>query len=431
MVKKLTDKSKETFCALAWTHSFVNLGGEYQVCCTSEEFDNNILDDNGKKINIMDGLKPSDVMNTNYMKKLRQKMLNGQWDSICGRCLITEKNNGISRRMIENKGYEDIIPSLLETTQEDGTINVDIKSADYRLGNICNLQCRMCNPRSTVKWIDEWNEIKPEVEKFSNEYIEELRGYDWFDQPELIKDFRQKVSTIQHLHFAGGEPLIVPQMRKILQECINSGNAHNITITYNTNLSVLPEKVIELWKQFKAVKLLISIDAAHELNSYIRYPSRWIDIDKNLKRIDKEYKTLNIQEALVSTTVQILNIDKLDQLFEYLSQFSFIIKVPNLINLHVPHYFQSTVLPKEIKSKVTKKLLVIAKHKEGLVHESHQYLIDNIYQIIAFMNREDNFEKYFLTFLKFQNDFDKKRNLSLFNYCPELQPYTHLQFELN
>jgi sulfatase maturation enzyme AslB (radical SAM superfamily) len=262
MSKKLTDKAKKSFCVLPWTHSFVNLGGEYQVCCTSEEFlNNNIRNDEGKPINIMDGMSPEEVMNTQYMKDLRLKMLNGQWDEVCGRCLITEENNGVSRRNIENIGYEEFIPSLLESTQEDGTIDPTILSADYRLGNICNLQCRMCNPKSTLKWVDEWNEIKPEREKFPQELIEEYRGYDWYDRPELIEDFKKKAGTIKFLHFAGGEPLIVPQMRRILEECIKSGNAKNITITYNTNLTVLPQKVIELWKQFKGVKLLISVDA--------------------------------------------------------------------------------------------------------------------------------------------------------------------------
>ncbi len=421
MVNKSSDKS---FCALAWVHSFVNLGGEYQVCCTSEEFENNILDNNGNKINIMDGFEPSEIMNTNYMKELRLKMLEGKWDALCGRCLITEKNNGVSRRMIENKGYEDLIPSLLEATNTDGTINVDINSADYRLGNICNLQCRMCNPRSTLKWIDEWNEIKPENEKFAETNIEEFRSYDWFDRPELIKDFRLKAPTLKHLHFAGGEPLIVPQMRKILQECINSGNAKNITITYNTNLSVLPEKVIELWKHFRGVKLLISVDAVGDLNNYIRYPANWSDIDNNLKRIDKEHKELNIKEALISTTVQILNISRIDELVDYLAQFSFIMRVPNLINLHVPNYFQSTVLPENLKIKTTQKLLKLAEKAQGSVNETHRYLIDNIRQVVSFMNSEKNYEERFPIFLKFQSDFDKKRNINLYDHCPELQQYS-------
>ena len=418
----MNEKMKQSFCILPWIHSFVNLSGAYQVCCTSEEFDNNIIGNDGKKMNIKDNVNIDQVMNSNYMKALRVKMMNGEWDFICSRCKITEMNDGHSRRLIDNKKYEHLIEDVIASTKADGTIHNRITSADYRLGNLCNLQCRMCNPKSTYLWIREWNEIKPPRERYSQDRIEGFKNYDWIHSRQLITDFKSKVNKLNHLHFAGGEPLIVPQMKRILEICIEEGASKNIILTYNTNITKIPSPVVELWKEFREVCLLVSIDAVGELNSYIRYPSKWSIIDRNMKILDEQYKEMNVSEVLVSTTVQALNILHLDQLYKYLDQFKFIKKAPNLINLHVPVYFQSTYLPEKLKNQATKRLLKIIPRLKSKIFSSDQYLIDNIFQVIKFMHSYDNAHD-FSTLLNFQDEFDRKRGVSLFDVLPELKEY--------
>ena len=418
----MSENNLESFCVLPWIHSFVNIDGDYQVCCTSEEFHNTIIGDNGKRLTVMDNLPIQEVMNSQYMKNLRIKMLNGDWDKLCTRCKITEDNDGCSRRIIENKNYQHLLRELIDQTQKDGSIQNEIVSADYRLGNLCNLQCRMCNPQSTYLWIKEWNTIKPKWEHYKEYRIEEFKNLDWINSHSLIIDIKNKVHKLQHLHFAGGEPLIVPQMKRILEICIEEKVAQNICLTYNTNITKLPPQVINLWKEFKEVRLLASIDAFGDLNSYIRYPSKWEVIDKNLKTLDENYKDINVSEVLLSTTVQILNIFHLDKLYDYLSQFKFIKKAPNLVNLHVPIYFQTTYLPQELKKESEQKLLNVIPKIKDEIHPSDQYLIDNIQQIINFMNSKDN-SKNILQFLRFQILFDKKRKLNIFDVFPELKSY--------
>lgn len=419
---KLNDKAKKTYCPLAWTHSFVNQDGSYQVCCSSEEFDNFIRDEKGEKIFIdSEGQNHQTVMNSKFMKDLRVQMLNGEWPELCKRCEMTEEFGGHSRRNVEIKNYQNYEQEFLSSTATDGALKkIDIKSADYRLGNLCNLQCRMCNPRSTKLWISEWNEMKPDREIFSDEVMESYQNYNWIDDPILVKDFEDKAPTLEHIHFAGGEPLIVPQMSQILKKCIESGNAKNITITYNTNMTRLPKKVLELWKEFKAVKLLVSIDAVGELNHYIRYPAKWEHIDKNLKFIDEHHEEYNIQECMISSTVQILNVLRLEEMFDYLEQFKFIVPVPNLINLHIPTYFKTTTLPKELKLVASEKLLNLKTKYENNIPEWFRYLTDNIPQIVNFMNSYDGFENNdFEEFIKYQTMYDNKKDLKLTDFYPE------------
>ena len=173
----MSRKMSKTYCPLAWNHSFINQDGSFQVCCTSEEFDNHIRNEHGQKIMISDDVSPSDVMNSDFMKDIRVQMMNGDWPELCKRCEITEHHGGASRRIIEIQNYRDINQKNLDSTKDDGTTTAPITSADYRLGNLCNLQCRTCNPRSAQMWIREWNEIKPDYEKFPQEVMDSYKEY--------------------------------------------------------------------------------------------------------------------------------------------------------------------------------------------------------------------------------------------------------------
>jgi MoaA/NifB/PqqE/SkfB family radical SAM enzyme len=187
---------------------------------------------------------------------------------------------------------------------------------------------------------------------------------------------------------------------------------------------LLPKKVIELWKHFKGVKLLISLDAVGELNSYIRYLSQWDQVDKNLRYIDENHEELNIKECMISTTVQALNILHLPELYDYLSQFNFVVKAPNLVNLTFPRYFQTTVLPKPLKKMAQLRLSSKAEEVRENLEPHYHYLADNISAILNFMNSSDHYEsELFETFKKFQKDFDNKKKLNLLDHCPEFKQF--------
>lgn len=418
-----TDK-KNLFCPLVWTHAFVNQNGAFQVCCTSEEFDNNIRNDQGEVMFIQNGLSADEVMNSKFMRDLRLKLLNGEWPELCRRCEVTETLGGSSRRIVELNNYAGKTEEMIASTAADGSTSTKVTSVDYRLGNVCNLQCRMCNPRSTKLWIRDWNNLKEGNEIFSDETMESYTKYDWVDSQSLVDDFERKAPNLEHIHFAGGEPLIVPQMSKILRKCVESGNAGNITLTYNTNLTVLPESVLSLWKHFKQIKILASVDAYGALNDYIRPPSRWEIIDRNLRFIEEHHETYRITECLISTTVQALNILSLPELYHYLGQFKFIVRVPNLINLHFPYYMQTSVLPVQLKKLARVQLEQLQQNLRGTVPDHYNYLIDNIQPVIQMMFSHDGASKgHFEKMLRFQNGFDELKKLRLEDHCPEIAKF--------
>lgn len=417
----MKDKTPKTFCALAWVHSFVNIGGEYQVCCTADEFSPGIDNGDGKVMNIKDQPSLDAVMNSSYMKEMRKGMMTGQWHQACTRCFESEKLGGTSRRQIENSRYEELIPDLVAQTREDYSIPTKIKFADYRLGNLCNLQCRMCNPRSSIMWIKEWNEMKSpnSGELMSSEAEAEYRGYDWIDSDFLLNEFKSKVHELDTLHFAGGEPLITKQMARMLEICVEEGVASKILLTYNTNLTKLPERVLELWKSFREVRLLVSVDGYGPVNDYIRMPIKWSVIEKNLRFLDSRTEEFKISEILLSTTVQAYNILNLPALYEHLKTYQNVVPALNLINLYGPIYLRTQVLPESLKTHAARQLMEIKASLLETLPESKQYHAHNIDQVIAFMN-EENLEHFLPEFWRFSSAIDQKKGMRLIDYNPLL-----------
>jgi len=129
-------------------------------------------------------------------------------------------------------------------------------------------------------------------------------------------------------------------------------------------------------------------------------------------------------ECMLSTTVQALNVCSLDKIYEYLSEFKFVVKAPNLVNLHFPYYFATTVLPPALKKIASINLLEVKHNYSKLLPEHYKYLVNNINNIINFMNsenvsRNDHFEE----FKRFQKEFDFKRGFDLLSYCPEFKKF--------
>lgn len=414
-------ENEKSFCVLPWIHSFVNFNGHYQVCCSSEEFHDSIDDENGQPYNVRNRPDISRVMNADLMKKLRSDMLQGRWHSVCTRCKEIEDHGGTSRRNIENREYASLISELISQTEADGSLKSipQIRNIDYRLGNLCNLKCTMCSPQSTVMWIKEWNSVKPAFEQYSEEKIKEFSGYDWIEKDFLMEEFEEKIPFADRLHFAGGEPLITPQMVRMLRVCVEKDVAKNITLSYNTNITRLPPEVLELWKSFKEVKLLCSVDAYGSLNEYIRFPSRWEIIDRNLTFLDEHASDYNITEIILATTVQIYNVLELDELYHYLGKFKNIIPALNLINLLTPKYMQTTVLPVEVKKQATERLMRISLELKGKLPSKYEYLRENIAQTINFMNAQD-LSSHLPVFRQVNAQIDKMKNVSLHKASPDL-----------
>jgi glutamate-1-semialdehyde 2,1-aminomutase len=162
-------------------------------------------------------------------------------------------------------------------------------------------------------------------------------------------------------------------------------------------------------KEFKDLRLVFSVDGYGKCNEYMRFPSSWEVVSKNIKR----FKTLQNAYVYMNCVVQNLNVLYVDDLLKFANQNDIFIKLDLVLN---PNWLHLSVLPKNILTMAHRKLSSIK--KEDLHHT------DSVDQIINML--ETNINNYNLDTVKYNNFIDmvKKRDnyrkIDIKNYLPEL-----------
>ena len=144
-----TPRRQEHWCPLPWVAVETTPNGESRVCCLSNTL---ITKDDGTPYNMMtDTL--SDAFKSNYMKNLRQQFIDGKKPSTCQKCWSVEQAGGKSKRILARDSLEH--RGVFDKIEYHKTDPKDIQFLDLKLGNICNLKCRICGSWSSSKWASE------------------------------------------------------------------------------------------------------------------------------------------------------------------------------------------------------------------------------------------------------------------------------------
>jgi MoaA/NifB/PqqE/SkfB family radical SAM enzyme len=410
-----------SFCVVPWIHRQVNERGFFKVCCVAEGQENFLINERGKRIHIQGDESENEISNSPRLKELRRKMLNGEWDPICTRCLIAERAGGGSSRTGQNNKFRHRISEVLSATAPDGTVVAPmVRQLDIRLGNHCNLTCRMCSPGASNLWIDSFDRVQPWRYRLGSNYLGVLERIDWFKDPAVWNKFRAQLPAIEWLHFAGGEPMMIPEMIQALRICTDSGFANRINLSYTTNITLLPRAVTDLWPQFKSVSLICSIDGYGPVNEYIRRPSRWHIVDRNLRTLDAHFSEWNIRQVFTNATVQVYNVLDLDKLYAYLrSGFQHILPAPMLTPLSWPAYFSVQNLPSDIKKLARERLLNETARQEYRNRQDLDWLLSSINTLLAYMD-PPAVKNHWKDFRSFTTRSDREFDDSFEHAAPEM-----------
>ena len=382
----------KTFCVLPWMHLATNASGNLRVCCNSTPGKNIIAKDDGSAYKIyQDNI--HDAWNSKVYTDIRRQMLNNEQPEMCQRCFKEESVGIKSARQSWNDKWIDKHRVYTETPE------FDIKYVDIRLGNLCNLKCRMCNPYASNQWVKEWNLIEKAL---SPEEYNRLSKMDWPEDQITWENLFKIADTVEEIYLTGGEPTIIKEQHRLLDYYIDNGTAKNIKLKYNTNLTNVPVNLVKKWHHFKRVQLNCSIDGTGNLDRYIRYPSNWNKIVENFEKIS----TLPNAAIEIHCTVQMYNILKLDQFIDWAEPYGYKIYF-NILN-H-PDVLNIKVLPKELKEIAEQRLI--------------PYLhLPKVQGIIDYMNSDDWSSKL-PEFYKYTVALDKSREENLFDIVPEFTKY--------
>ena len=363
----------KTFCPLPWIHLATRPNGDVRVCCTANASGAGKEDDKTAGLVKQDGIAMNlrdhtieQVWNSAHMKRTRLQMLNDEIPESCRKCFYEESKGIVSKRQWETEVWQKRldIDSIVAQTDSDGNLPVNIPYFDLRLGNVCNLKCVMCSPHDSSSWIKEWKLLYP---KYTNKALKRDQSWDenfdytWYKKGSFIDSMKDQAQHIKELYFAGGEPLMIPEHYNILQFMVDEGYAKDCCLRYNSNGTELNEKLFVLWAAFKEVTFNFSIDAYNDKNDYIRYPSQWNTIEKNLQILDSCGTNIRIN---IASAVQLLNVPYIDELAEWKSSQNFnkINLMPfggGIISTHLvyfPSYLNVRVLPREVKLFTKEKL---------------------------------------------------------------------------
>ena len=180
----------DTFCILPWTHVSITASGDIRLCCEADNILARAMPFNQQTGNPYKIYKDNiaDVWHSEYYRQVRGKMLNGEQPSPCSTCYLSEKNNLYSMRLVSNTQY-------MFDIEQSVTPPMHIKYLDLRLGNLCNLKCRMCWPGASSKWAEDWP-------------MEFDEGYDWPDHPYVWEQLEPFLDTVERIYLTGGEPTL-------------------------------------------------------------------------------------------------------------------------------------------------------------------------------------------------------------------------------
>jgi len=424
-IKQWQDKievvsGSKTFCILPWIHFATRPNGDMRLCCSANASgagENHtvglVKNERGQPANFGRET-PMSAWNNEYMKDVRLTMLEGKIPASCSKCIAEESKGVASKRIWETGSWmEDGIDveELIKQTEEDGTIPERLVYLDLRLGHTCNLKCVMCSPHDSSQWVGEHKKIYP---LFQAKELKEQMAWDrkdfnnkWHENPDFWKEMYAQIPNLKQVYFAGGEPLMIREHKWFLEEIIRQGYADKILIRYNTNGLLVDDEIIELWKKFKKVKVGFSIDAVSDRNYYIRYPSDWDTIERNLHKLDNTPDNIQVS---IATAIQILNIKHLADFAKWKITQNF--KKVNLentvggiqagggiINMHllyIPTFLSIRLLPAADKAEVRRSFAELANWLHENYRQDEDFWKNNPYgwkrwqAVLDFMDAEDH-----------------------------------------
>ena len=330
------------FCVLPWISLEASPVGTVRPCCLA---DDEIVDNSGNKFELLTA-DFADIQNSNHMTSLRQQFLDGKQPQTCRKCWNEERAGRTSKRMHTLDRMKHMNISSEWTADAKPLMFLDLK-----LGNICNLKCRICGSWSSSQFAtEEINQLPREEQKQSFPY-QMLRAGAW---PKENESFWQQINDclndIRYIEFTGGEPFMIEQHFAMLQGIVDRGIAHQVEIHYNTNGTHYPEKAIEIWKHFKTVEIAFSIDDLGARFEYQRSNAVWSEVVFNIDRfrlLREDYPNIQLQ---CCSTVNVFNVRYIDQLANWIATQDFNFVYWNM--MHDAWYFSIATLPESAKTDI-------------------------------------------------------------------------------
>lgn len=216
--------------------------------------------------------------NSDHMRSVRRRMMAGEVLSECEVCnqklLNTDVYRSYFNRLFGHK-YEE----AMQKTDADGLTTMLPVSWDYRFSNLCNFKCRMCGDMLSSAWESE--QRQHDMIDWSNPKNEWMRSetrslISQFQDTQIEQEFSEAVEDhrVEEVYWVGGEPLMYEQHWRYMRRIIELGDGDRVYARYNTNLSRVHYRGLDLYDDvlhyLRDWQICASLDGTGAIGEYIR-----------------------------------------------------------------------------------------------------------------------------------------------------------------
>jgi organic radical activating enzyme len=210
---------------------------------------------------------------------------------------------------------------------------------------LCTNACAHCDEHSSSRWA-------------KLQEIETLKDITYNDSTTLLTVLLENLTNLCTVTFDGGDPLYIVDSH--LDTLKSIPNKENIELRYYSSLKTMPhEDIIEIWQEFKHVKIFVSLDTSEKYFSYFRFGSNWYSVIETIETLREH------AEIIATITVNCLTMMDMYPLVEYI--------VDNDLQLQVtfvnpPHQMSCVFIPNDLKRnavlQLTRCLQKVKKYEE-------------------------------------------------------------------
>lgn len=267
---ELTDRERwllqdsKTFCIYPWIHLHAYPTGEAYPCCHAEMGVGQV---GHCKENTLE-----EIWRDRPMQNLRDHMLTETPSAACGRCYEQEATGFFSGRRSANKHHGHHIKRLHSD-------KFQMTYWDIRFSNLCNLRCRSCGHIFSSSWFQDQAQLAGPEWRGVNVPL----NYAGQTETDMWEQLLPHIDYVEQIYFAGGEPLMMDEHYRILEELERRGR-FDVRLIYNTNFTHIKLKdrlVFDHWKKFDSVAVGASLDAMGPRAEYIRKGTDWDTVERN------------------------------------------------------------------------------------------------------------------------------------------------------
>jgi radical SAM protein with 4Fe4S-binding SPASM domain len=287
-------KDSKTFCIYPWIHLHAYPTGEAYPCCHAEMGVGQVGNCRENTL--------KEIWNSPKQRQLRQDMLTETKNPACQRCYEQEESGFFSGRRSANKHHGHHVGRVLTTKPNGHVDHFGMTYWDIRFSNLCNLSCRSCGHIFSSSWYQDQAQLAGPAWSLNNSALN-IAGR---NKDDMWSQLQPHLDYVEQIYFAGGEPLMMEEHYRILDELERRGR-FNVRLIYNTNFThtkLKDREVFDYWRRFESVAVGASLDAMGPRAEYIRRGTDWHTVERNRRAMLEQCPNVDFY---ISPTLSILN----------------------------------------------------------------------------------------------------------------------------